>query len=80
MPMGVLPAYGSLCSMYLPGNHRGQKRASQPLEMELQTDGILHVGAGNQSQVLRKSYKFSNCSDILRLLKWPFPLASLKAE
>ena len=37
--------------------HNGQKRASDPLELELQTVVARCEGAGNQAQVLCKSSK-----------------------
>lgn len=39
--------------------HRGQRRISEPLELELQMAVNSHVGAGKWSQVLCKSSKYS---------------------
>lgn len=36
-----------ICTIYQPVAGRGQKRASEPLGLELQIAGSLHVGAGN---------------------------------
>lgn len=45
--MIVLPTHMSVC--YVPGPCGGQKRASDPLEEELQVAVVNHcVGAGNQ--------------------------------
>jgi hypothetical protein len=38
-----------LCTTCMPCACRGQKRASDPLEVELKTVGRHHVGAGNQT-------------------------------
>jgi hypothetical protein len=35
------------CIMCMPGSHGGQKRALDPLGLELQTVMNCHVGAGN---------------------------------
>ena len=35
------------CHMCGEGVHGGQKRVSDPLELELHRDGSCHVGAGN---------------------------------
>lgn len=47
MGVGVLPTYLSvkphICAWYVPG---GQKRALDPLKLELQTIVSHHVGAG----------------------------------
>jgi hypothetical protein len=40
--MGVFCLHVCLCTMYMPRAHRGQKRVSDPLELELQI-----VWAGN---------------------------------
>ena len=41
--------------MCMPGTYRGQKRASDPVEPDLETAVSCSVGAGNQTQVLWKS-------------------------
>ena len=38
----------SACMFYMSGAYRGQKRALDPLELELQTVVNCHMGAGNQ--------------------------------
>lgn len=43
-----------LCTIYMPGIHRGQKRVSDPQEHELQTVISLCVGARNQTWVLQE--------------------------
>ena len=48
-----------VCIMHVPGAHGGQNRASDLLELELQTVVRHHTGAGNRTQVLCKS---SQCS------------------
>ena len=42
--MGVLPV---CVTVYMPGDCRGQKEASDLLELDLQTVVSHHVGAGN---------------------------------
>ena len=48
-----------MCTMYVVGAHRGQKRASDSLEVELQMVVNYQAGAGKQTQVFRES---STCS------------------
>ena len=38
-----------LCTQYKPGAHGGQNRATDPLELELQTGVSHHVAAENQT-------------------------------
>jgi hypothetical protein len=45
--------------MHVPGAHGGQNRASDLLELELQTVVRHHTGAGNRTQVLCKSRQCS---------------------
>lgn len=45
--------------MNMPDAHRGQQRELYPLELELRRVLHCHVGAKNQTQVLRKSIKCS---------------------
>lgn len=57
--MCVLP----MCRCVLdakPGDHGNQKKASDPLELELYAVGSCCVGAGNQVQAFRKSNKCSS--------------------
>lgn len=44
-----------LCTMYMPGAHRSQKKASVPLELEIQMVVHCHVGAKNWTQFLKKN-------------------------
>jgi hypothetical protein len=44
-----------LCTMHMPGAYRGQKIL---LELEWQTVGSCHVGAGNGTQVLPTEVAF----------------------
>ena len=64
MHMSVLPE-NMLCAPHLCSTRRGQKRTSEPLELELQMVVTHPVGAGKQTQVLQKS---SKCSPSLQLL------------
>lgn len=60
-----LSVYLSVCLHHMcAGTHGGQKRALDPLGLELQTVVSLHAGAGNQTQVLCKSHRepLSQCS------------------
>lgn len=41
-----------LCTICVPGTHEGQRRALDPLELELQTAVSFHAAAGNWTQVL----------------------------
>lgn len=41
-----------LCTMCMPDTHRGQKRVSNPLELELWMVVNHHVGAGSQACIL----------------------------
>ena len=50
MDVGVLLACMSI--IYVSGAHEDQKRASDPLELELQTVVSHHVGAGDWTQIL----------------------------
>jgi hypothetical protein len=50
MDVGVLLACMSI--IYVSGAHEDQKRASDPLELELQTVVSHHVGSRNQTWVL----------------------------
>lgn len=49
MGVGILLAFVGLLCTY--SAHRGQKRALEPLELELQKVESVHVGAGNQTWV-----------------------------
>lgn len=44
-----------MCTMCVPGALREQKKASDPLEPELQMIRSRHMGAGSWTQVLYKS-------------------------
>ena len=48
-----------MCATCMSGACRGQKRASDPLEVDLQAAVCHHVGAEKQNQLLSKS---SRCS------------------
>lgn len=48
-------AYVYMCTGCKPGDHGNQKKASDPLELELDVVVSCCVGAGNQVQVFRKS-------------------------
>ena len=37
-----------LCNICVPSTHKGQQKAPDPLELELQTIVSLYVGAGSQ--------------------------------
>ena len=52
MCMGVLPACMTMYCVGVPGAHRGQKRASDPLELELQMVVSHQVGSRNGTWVL----------------------------
>lgn len=41
-----------ISTTYMPGAHKGHKRVSNALELELQGDVSSHVGAGKQILVL----------------------------
>lgn len=58
MCMGV-SLHKSLCTAYVPGTHKDQKRTLDDLELELLVDVNSHVGAKNQIHVFWKS---SQCS------------------
>lgn len=45
-----------LCTTFIPGAHRCQKRVSDPLEVELQVSVSHNAGAANQTQVLWKTH------------------------
>lgn len=54
--MGILPTLVSMYSLYaIPGTCSGQKRISDPLELELEMFGSRPVGTGDENQVLWKS-------------------------
>lgn len=48
-----------MCTKYVSGAYRGQKRALDPLVLQLQPLASHHVSSGSLSQVLSKS---SQCS------------------
>lgn len=48
-----------MCTAFMPGTGRGQKRALHPLVLELQVIVSLHVGARNQTWVLQMSNRCS---------------------
>ena len=52
--------YICLCATYMPGACRGQKKASDPMQLKLQTAVSCHTGAGSRTQALCKSSKYSN--------------------
>ena len=53
MCMGVLPACVYMCIiMCMLGVCGDQKKASDPLELELHRVGNCHVGAGNQTYII----------------------------
>jgi hypothetical protein len=43
------------CALRMPGTHRNQKKASDPLEFELQNVVCCHVGAGTCTKILLKT-------------------------
>lgn len=45
-------AYIDICSECVPNDRRSQKKASDPLELELYVVASCCVGPGNQTQVL----------------------------
>ena len=49
----------SICTVYMPGAGRGQKRALDLLELELQMVVNCYVDAGNGTWVICKSSKYS---------------------
>ena len=51
--------YVSLCTMCMPGAHRGQKRVPNQLKLELQMAVNCHVGLVNQTGI---SWKRSVCA------------------
>lgn len=51
-----------LCIVYMVGTHEGQKMASEPLELELQTGVSQHTGSGNWTEILQQG---SKCSQAL---------------
>ena len=57
--MSVLPAHVHVCTSRGSGTVEGQKKALDPLELELQASVSHHVGAGTQTCVLRKGSKGS---------------------
>jgi hypothetical protein len=60
MYTGVLPAYG-LCTIWVPGAHRGQKKGLGLLNLELQKVVSHHVGTGIGTQTLCEN---SQCSSL----------------
>ena len=76
--------HGYICVPWVSSSHGGQKRASDPLKLELQTIVSYHMGAGNQTCVLCKSSQCSSllsCVSILisrfcRKVLWNAPLVS----
>lgn len=48
-------------SMWVPSAHRDQKRAFNPLKLELQMIVNFHVGAGNKTQILWRAASIPNC-------------------
>lgn len=55
MYLGVLPSCVGLCTTYMSGALRGQKRTLNLLGLELQTVLSHHMGAGNLTLVLWKN-------------------------
>lgn len=53
----VFSLHGCLCIMYVPGAHRGTKRALRPLELALQVTMSCHVCAVKRTWVLWKNNK-----------------------
>lgn len=41
-----------MCTMFMPGVHKGQKKALEPLETGIPDSHECHVSAGNRTQVL----------------------------
>lgn len=56
---GYLPVY--VCNVCVHGTRGGQKRALDPLELELQMVIICHVGAGNQTRSSCPAANAPNC-------------------
>jgi hypothetical protein len=56
----VLCLYTWLCTLWVPGALKGQKRASYPMGLALQTLVGHYVGAGNQTWIFWKS-SFNQC-------------------
>lgn len=52
MCMGAFCMHVCLCAMCVPGTYKCQKRAPDPLELELQIVVSHQVGAGDKTQVL----------------------------
>jgi hypothetical protein len=69
--------YLNVCVMYTCSTGGGQKRASDPPELELCIVRNLHVGAGNQTLVLWKSIQ---CSYFLSARSSLQPLLALTFE
>lgn len=44
-----MPACPYVCTMYMPGALRGQKKVLDPLKLKLQMVMSQYVGAGNQT-------------------------------
>lgn len=45
----------SISTMPIPDDNRGQKKALEPMELELQVAQNCHVETGNQTQVCKSS-------------------------
>lgn len=58
----IVYVHECLCTLCMPIAHRSQKRASDPLKLELQVAVRCHVSAENQTWVLKRR---SQCSQPL---------------
>lgn len=56
--MGVLFGCTRLCTIYMPVIQKGQKRVSDPLELELLMAISNYVGYGTRTQIPWKSNKY----------------------
>lgn len=52
-----------LCIMCMPGAHKSQKKALDPLPLELQKIVSCHVGAGNNPGPLQEEQVLFICSE-----------------
>lgn len=69
----MVQLYICIFTTCMPDTCRGQKRAYDPLEQELQVAMACHVGDGNQAQDLRKNSKcFLTSLSSLQSLFFPF--------
>jgi hypothetical protein len=57
MNIDVLPP--CMCTICVPGPSGGQKKASDPLELDSQTVMSCHVGAGDGTQILCQTIQYT---------------------